>query len=146
MYTGFLHLHNTLRWLVLVVALITLAKYFMAWFSHNRWKKSDNLLGVIFTAVMDVQLVVGLALYFFISPITKAAFQNIGAAFPFDACCRGVGSYWSQQVEEGHGTTKKVWSRTGVLLNRIHPFIGWYSVGKGYHVAPLSETKQTKIR
>ena len=80
MYTGFLHLHNTLRWLVLVVALITLAKYFMAWFSHNRWKKSDNILGIVFTAVMDLQLLVGLALYFFLSPITQAAFQNIGAA------------------------------------------------------------------
>jgi dipeptide/tripeptide permease len=52
----------------------------MAWFSHKRWEKSDNILGIIFTAVMDVQLLVGLALYFFISPITKAAFQNIGAA------------------------------------------------------------------
>lgn len=80
MYTGFLHLHNTLRWLVLVVALITLLKYFMSWFSHKRWEKSDNILGIVFTAVMDVQLLVGLALYFFISPITKAAFQNIGAA------------------------------------------------------------------
>lgn len=80
MYTGFLHLHNALRWLVLIVALITLLKYFMSWFSHKRWEKSDNILGIIFTAVMDVQLLIGLALYFFISPITKAAFQNMGTA------------------------------------------------------------------
>ncbi|MGQ7870066.1 hypothetical protein [Sunxiuqinia sp. sy24] len=80
MYTGFLHLHNTLRWLILLVALVTLLKYFMGWFSQKSWKKSDNILGIIFTAAMDLQLLTGLVLYFFLSPITNAAFQNFGAA------------------------------------------------------------------
>ena len=80
MYTGLLHLHNTLRWLILLVALATLLKYFMGWFSQQEWKKSDNILGIIFTSIMDLQLLVGLILYFFISPITKTAFQDFGAA------------------------------------------------------------------
>lgn len=81
MYTGLLHLHNTLRWLILLVALITLLKYFMGWFSQKKWQKSDNVLGIIFTSVMDLQVLVGLVLlYFFVSPITKVAFQNFGAA------------------------------------------------------------------
>ncbi|WP_430973395.1 hypothetical protein [Sunxiuqinia rutila] len=80
MYTGFLHLHNTLRWLILLIALVSLLKYFMGWFSQKKWGKSDNILGIIFTAAMDLQLLTGLVLYFFLSPITSAAFQNFGAA------------------------------------------------------------------
>ncbi|WP_159523204.1 hypothetical protein [Sunxiuqinia indica] len=80
MYTGLLHLHNSLRWLILLVALVTLVKYFMGWFSQKGWMKSDNILGILFTAIMDIQLVVGLVLYLGYSPITKAAFQDFGAA------------------------------------------------------------------
>lgn len=80
MYTGILHLHNTLRWLILLVAFATLIKYFIGWFSQKSWSKSDNILGIIFASIMDLQLLVGLALYFFLSPITKTAFQNIGEA------------------------------------------------------------------
>ncbi|WP_321287457.1 hypothetical protein [uncultured Sunxiuqinia sp.] len=80
MYTGLLHLHNSLRWLILLVALVTLVKYFMGWFSQKGWMKSDNILGILFTVIMDIQLVVGLVLYFGYSPITKAAFQDFGAA------------------------------------------------------------------
>jgi hypothetical protein len=80
MYTGLLHLHNSLRWLILLVALVTLVKYFMGWFSQKGWMKSDNILGILFTAIIDIQLIVGLVLYFGYSPITKAAFQDFGAA------------------------------------------------------------------
>ena len=80
MYTGLLHLHNTLRWLILLVALVALLKYFMGWFSLKKWQKSDNILGIIFTSVMDLQLLTGLVLYFFVSPITKTAFHDFGAA------------------------------------------------------------------
>jgi hypothetical protein len=80
MYTGLLHLHDGLRWLILLIALVTLLKYFMGWFSQKSWKKSDNVLGIVFTSVVDLQLLAGLVLYFFASPITKAAFQNFGAA------------------------------------------------------------------
>ncbi len=80
MYTGFLHLHNTLRWLILFAALITLLKYFIGWFSQKPWQKSDNILGIVFTGLIDLQVLVGLVLYFVVSPITKAAFQDFGAA------------------------------------------------------------------
>lgn len=80
MYTGFLHLHDTLRWLIILVALVTLLKYFIGWFSKKNWRKSDNILGIIFTSIMDLQFLVGLVLYFYLSPITKTAFQNFGAA------------------------------------------------------------------
>jgi hypothetical protein len=80
MYTGFLHLHDTLRWLLLLSLITTLVKYLIGWFGNQRWKKTDNLMGVVFTSLMDIQLLIGLVLYAFLSPITQAAFTDFGAA------------------------------------------------------------------
>ncbi len=80
MYTGFLHLHGGLRWLVLLILLVVIFKYLTGWLSNASWKKADNILGIVLTSLMDIQLLVGLVLYFFLSPITKTAFQDVGAA------------------------------------------------------------------
>ena len=80
MLTGFLHMHNTLRWLLLICLLITLLKYLVGWLGNHPWKKSDNILGLVFTSLMDIQLLTGLVLYFFLSPITKIVFSDFGAA------------------------------------------------------------------
>jgi len=80
MYTGFLHLHDTLRWLLLLSLVTTLVKYLISWFGDQPWKKTDNLLGIVFTSLMDLQLLTGLVLYFFLSPVTKLAMSDFGAA------------------------------------------------------------------
>lgn len=80
MYTGFLHLHDALRWLLLLTLLITVLKYLTGWLGNKSWTKTDNILGVVFTSLMDIQLLTGLVLYFFLSPITKIAFSDFGAA------------------------------------------------------------------
>jgi len=84
MYSGILLLHNTLRWLILVSLIITLVKYMAGWLGNHPWKKSDNVLGIVFTSLMDVQLLTGLALYFFLSPVTKQVFTDFGAAMKND--------------------------------------------------------------
>lgn len=80
MYTGFLHLHDTLRWLLLLSLGITLVKYLAGWLGNQSWKKIDNTLGIVFTSLMDLQFLTGLILYFFLSPVTKIAFSDMGAA------------------------------------------------------------------
>jgi hypothetical protein len=80
MYTGFLHIHDTLRWLLLLSLAITLVKYLAGWLGNQPWKKLDNVLGIVFTSLMDLQLLVGLVLYFFMSPVTKLALSDFGAA------------------------------------------------------------------
>jgi len=80
MYTGFLHLHDNLRWLLLLSLVITLVKYISGWLGNQPWKKTDNILGIVFTSLMDIQLLTGLVLYFFLSPITKLAMSDFGAA------------------------------------------------------------------
>ena len=80
MYTGFLHLHDTLRWLILLSLVITLIKYLAGWLGNQSWNKVDNILGIVFTSLMDLQIITGLVLYFFLSPITRLAFSDMRAA------------------------------------------------------------------
>jgi len=80
MYTGFLHLHDTLRWLILLSLIITLIKYLSGWIGNRPWKRIDNILGIVFTSLMDLQILTGLTLYFFLSPVTRLAFSDMGAA------------------------------------------------------------------
>jgi hypothetical protein len=80
MYTGFLHLHDTLRWLLLIVIAVVLIKYLTGWLGKKLWTKEDNILGIVFTSIMDLQLLTGLILYFFLSPVTKQVFADFGAA------------------------------------------------------------------
>jgi len=80
MYSGILVLHNTLRWVLLLSLAVTLFKYLAGWLGNKSWNKTDNVLGIVFTSLMDLQLLIGLALYFFLSPVTKLAMSDFGAA------------------------------------------------------------------
>lgn len=80
MYPEILVLHNTLRWLLLLILAATLIKYLAGWIGNKSWNKTDNMLGIAFTSLMDLQLLLGLALYFFLSPVTKLAMSDFGAA------------------------------------------------------------------
>lgn len=80
MYTGLLHSHNGLRWLVLLALLASIAMAFSGWFGKRDSSKSDKVSGLLLVILMDIQFLVGLILYAFVSPITKAAFNDFGAA------------------------------------------------------------------
>uniref|UniRef100_UPI003217EFDE hypothetical protein n=1 Tax=uncultured Draconibacterium sp. TaxID=1573823 RepID=UPI003217EFDE len=80
MYTGLLHSHNGFRWLVLFALLISILLAFSGWIGKREWKKSDNLSGLLLVLFMDLQFLIGLVLYVFVSPITKIAFNDFGAA------------------------------------------------------------------
>jgi hypothetical protein len=80
MYPIVLSLHSVLRWLVLIVGLAAAGKGLFGWTGKQPWAKLDDQLGLIFMIVMDVQLLVGLILYVFFSPLTQAGFQNFSAA------------------------------------------------------------------
>lgn len=80
MYEVFLMFHSWLRWLLLFSMAVTLIKYLAGWLGNQPWKKLDNVLGIVFTSLMDLQLIFGLVLYFFLSPVTKQIFANFGAA------------------------------------------------------------------
>ena len=80
MYTGLLHLHNMLRWLVLLSAVIAIVSAYSGWFRKKTWEKRDKVWGLLFTIFIDLQLLVGIALYAIYSPTVKIAFKDFGAA------------------------------------------------------------------
>ncbi len=43
-------------------------------------KKRDNIAGLLLTIFVDIQFLIGIILYAFVSPITRAAFADFGAA------------------------------------------------------------------
>jgi len=80
MYNFILILHNLMRWLILIFGLLAVIRGFYGWFGKKEWAQLDDRVGLGFTISMDIQLLLGLLLYFVFSPITKTAFQDFGAA------------------------------------------------------------------
>jgi heme A synthase len=68
------------RWLVLIVIVLAVVFAFIGWLKKQEWNKKDNTTGLILTIFMDIQFLVGIILYAFVSPLTKAAFSDFGAA------------------------------------------------------------------
>ncbi len=71
-YSIVLFVHSWLRGLVLLLALSLLARTAVGWLRSRAWARPDEALQVAFVAAMDVQLLLGLALYAGLSPLTRA--------------------------------------------------------------------------
>lgn len=80
MYTGLLHSHNMFRWLVLIVLVLAIFYALSGWSKKGAWKKKDKTIGLLLMIFMDIQFLIGIILYLFVSPVTKAAFNDFGAA------------------------------------------------------------------
>lgn len=80
MYTGLLHTHNMFRWLVLIALVLAVLFALIGWLGKKEWSKKDRITGLVLTIFMDIQFLIGLILYAFVSPFTKAAFADFGAA------------------------------------------------------------------
>jgi len=80
MYTTVLLLHSLFRWVVLLVGVLALLRGLSGWNGSRPWTPSDARAGSIFAMTLDIQMLLGLILYFGLSPITRAALQDFGAA------------------------------------------------------------------
>lgn len=79
MYTGMLHLHSALRYVVLVLLVVAIVKSLIGWFSGKQFDKTDDRIGLFLMAAAHLQLVIGLVLYF-VSPLLEVALTDMGAA------------------------------------------------------------------
>ncbi|MBC8110759.1 MAG: hypothetical protein H7Y04_06845, partial [Verrucomicrobia bacterium] len=68
-------LHSWTRWLVLVLAVVAIYKAFSGWFGKKDYLKADNTIGAAFVGSMHLQLLLGLILYFGLSPFGLKAFD-----------------------------------------------------------------------
>lgn len=78
MYTIVLFLHSWVRWLVLVTGALAFARATTG--GGNPWTGADDRATLFFTIALDVQLLLGLALYVVLSPTVGLAFQNMRVA------------------------------------------------------------------
>ena len=80
MYDFLLFTHSWLRWLVLVAALIAVARAVSGVSTRRPWTPVDERAGFWLTAALDLQMLLGLLLFIFLSPVTKSGFVDMAAA------------------------------------------------------------------
>lgn len=85
MYTGLLHTHSGLRYIVLLLLVVVVAKSMVGLISKKPFEKADEKLTLFLMIATHIQLLVGLILYF-VSP-----FVQFGANTMKDAVTR----YWT---------------------------------------------------
>ncbi|PYR88266.1 MAG: hypothetical protein DMF84_29180 [Acidobacteria bacterium] len=79
MYSATLTLHSWLRWVVILLGIFAVMRAIAATRSR-RWTPADDRAAMLFTIGFDLQFLVGLLLYFVLSPITTMALQHMDAA------------------------------------------------------------------
>jgi hypothetical protein len=77
MYALLLVMHSTLRWLVVLAAIVAVARALSA---RNRWTPGDDAAGLALLIGIDLQVLLGLILYVFLSPITTLAVHQLHLA------------------------------------------------------------------
>ena len=90
LYPIVLSIHSLLRWIVLIAAIVAVVQAFRGWLGKKEWTEVDGRLAMFLSMSIDLQVLVGLILYIFLSPLTRTAFQSFGAAMS-----DGVLRYWS---------------------------------------------------
>lgn len=79
-YEIVLFLHSWVRWFILILGLVVIIKAYSGWFGHKPYLKGDNGMSAGFMGLLHLNLLLGLILYFFLSPYVQSAFNNFGAA------------------------------------------------------------------
>jgi hypothetical protein len=79
-YPVVLGVHSYWRWVVLAAAVMVLVRAWQGWRSRRPWTPVDDRASRFFVVTFDMQVLIGLFLYVALSPLTRAAFGNFGAA------------------------------------------------------------------
>ena len=80
MYDFLLFAHSWLRWIGLLAGLAALVRAVTGVTTRRPWTPLDDRGGMWFTAALDLQMLIGLVLYAFLSPVTQSAFVDMAAA------------------------------------------------------------------
>jgi hypothetical protein len=80
LYPHLLGFHGLLRWVALAAAIAAILVALSGWSGTKPAGKNLRLASVIYVITMDIQLLLGLLLFFGASPITRAAMSDFGAA------------------------------------------------------------------
>ena len=79
MYHTLLYVHSWSRWFVLVFGLIAVYRAYVGWTGRRPFTRADNGMGAGFSGFMWLQVLIGLGLYFGLSPWGLNAMKQAGA-------------------------------------------------------------------
>ena len=79
MYSVLLVLHSWFRWFVLLSGLIAVYRAYVGWSGRRPFSRADNGIGASFSGFMWLQVIIGLGLYFGLSPYGLKAMKQAGA-------------------------------------------------------------------
>jgi len=80
MFVTMVFLHSVLRWLVIAFGLVAVLRAISGASGRRPWTPLDDRAGRLFVIALDTQVLVGLVLYGVLSPITRTALADMGAA------------------------------------------------------------------
>jgi len=80
MYSSALWLHSWLRWAVLLTGLVAWLRAISGKTARRPWTPKDELWGLLLTISVDLQFLVGVVLYAFLSPIVRQGLRNFSVA------------------------------------------------------------------
>ena len=79
MYSGINHLHSAMRYVVVLLLVITFIKMLSGWLGKKTYTAADNKLSLVTMIMCHLQLLIGLIMYP-LSPIVEVAFSDVGSA------------------------------------------------------------------
>jgi hypothetical protein len=79
MYPLAILLHSWLRWLTLVLGVLAVVRA-IGGRGGRPWTRTDEAITKWFGITLDIQFVIGVLLYAWLSPVTQAAFADFGGA------------------------------------------------------------------
>lgn len=79
-YTFTLFLHSWNRWLILIAGIIVIASAINGITSKSDYSPFQRKWGLVFLSSLHLQLLIGLIMYFFVSPLTMQALADFGSA------------------------------------------------------------------
>ncbi|MEY2847301.1 MAG: hypothetical protein RL076_2847 [Chloroflexota bacterium] len=79
-YSVMLFLHSWMRWAVVITAILVIVQAFRGWSGGVAWDATKARFASWFVNATSIQLVIGLILYGFLSPVTLQAFSDMGGA------------------------------------------------------------------
>ncbi|MEM7181079.1 MAG: hypothetical protein AAF518_09210 [Spirochaetota bacterium] len=80
LYPTTLAIHNVFRWLVLAAIALVILRSFSGWIRKQNWNQKDETALKVSVIFAHIQLLLGLLLYFVLSPITLGAMKDFKAA------------------------------------------------------------------
>lgn len=80
MFEPVLVFHSWMRWTVLVLAVVAIARAIVGYRRGNPWTTWDGRAGLFLTLALDIEVLSGLMLYFFLTPFAQILVDDFGTA------------------------------------------------------------------